>query len=184
MVAARLVDFSEDIADETDVELPQMMFADGEEPVGVRVLTYQSSRSISSIVNALNEDEIRYLRASSLGKLLEIAEKPAFSGRFVRYPLSRQLKVQKKHEAWFRFAGHPIRFFLREFAIVTGLCCDQLPKKPQLKKKKNINEKPYWPQLFGSMEEMRVSRVVKMLRKNTVSPLQIQKSGLNWHVLL
>ncbi|CAG7883410.1 unnamed protein product [Brassica rapa] len=65
MVSARLVDFPEDIEDETDVELPQMMFADGEEPVGVRVLTYQSSRSISSIVNSLNEDEIRYLRASS-----------------------------------------------------------------------------------------------------------------------
>ncbi|KAG5383353.1 hypothetical protein IGI04_034823 [Brassica rapa subsp. trilocularis] len=42
-----------------------MIFADGEEPVGVRVLTYQSSRSINTILNALNEDEIRYLRESS-----------------------------------------------------------------------------------------------------------------------
>ncbi|KAG5397374.1 hypothetical protein IGI04_019188 [Brassica rapa subsp. trilocularis] len=42
-----------------------MMFTDGEEPVGVRVLTYQSSRSINTILNALNEDEIRYLRESS-----------------------------------------------------------------------------------------------------------------------
>ncbi|CAG7906344.1 unnamed protein product, partial [Brassica rapa] len=110
MVSTRLVDFPEDIRDETEVELPRMMFADREEPVGVRVLTYQSSRSISNIVNALNEDEILYLRASPFGKLLEIGEKPAFSGRFARYLLSRQLKVTKKHEAWFRFAGHPIRF--------------------------------------------------------------------------
>ncbi|KAH0926164.1 hypothetical protein HID58_018420 [Brassica napus] len=36
-----------------------MMFVDGEEPVGIRVLTYQSSRSINTILNALNEDEIR-----------------------------------------------------------------------------------------------------------------------------
>ncbi|XP_033145213.1 uncharacterized protein LOC103863873 [Brassica rapa] len=174
MVSTRLVDFPEDIRDETEVELPRMMFADREEPVGVRVLTYQSSRSISNIVNALNEDEILYLRASPFGKLLEIGEKPAFSGRFARYLLSRQLKVTKKHEAWFRFAGHPIRFSLREFAIVTGLNCGELPKKPQLKKKKNINEKPYWPQLFGSMEDLRVSRAVKMLRKKTVTDPEIR----------
>ncbi|CAG7894802.1 unnamed protein product [Brassica rapa] len=43
------------------------MLEDGEEPVGVRVLTYQSSRSINTILNALNEDEIWYLRESSFG---------------------------------------------------------------------------------------------------------------------
>ncbi|CAG7895808.1 unnamed protein product, partial [Brassica rapa] len=64
MVSTRVVDFPEDIRNSTEVELPRMMFADGGEPVGVRVLTYQSSRSISNIVNALNEDEILYLRAS------------------------------------------------------------------------------------------------------------------------
>ncbi|KAG2307961.1 hypothetical protein Bca52824_027709 [Brassica carinata] len=40
--------------------------------------------------------------------------------------------------------------------------------------KKNINEKPYWPELFGSMEEMRKSRAVKMLRKKTVTDPDIQ----------
>ena len=63
-------------------DLPQMMFADGEEPVGVRVLTYQSSRIINTVLNSLHEDEIHYLWASSFGKLVEIAEKPAFYGRF------------------------------------------------------------------------------------------------------
>ena len=42
------------------------------------------------------------------------------------------------------------------------------------KKKKNINEKPYWPELFGSMEEMRVSRAVKMLRSKTVTDPDIR----------
>ncbi|KAF2563899.1 hypothetical protein F2Q70_00018271 [Brassica cretica] len=163
MVASRLVEFPEDIVDETEVELPPMMFAEGEEPVGVRVLTYQSSRAINTIINALNKEEIQYLRESSFGKLVEIAEKPAFSGRFARFLLSRQLKVKKKHEAWFRFAGKPIRFSLREFGIKTGLHCGEIPKKPKLKKKKNINDKPYWSELFGSMEEMRVSTAVKML---------------------
>ncbi|KAG2323364.1 hypothetical protein Bca52824_016577 [Brassica carinata] len=161
MVASRLVDHPEDILDGNEVNLPPMMFADGEEPVGVRVLTYQFSRSINTILNALNKDEIRYESHLSVNS-------------FARYLLSRQLKVGKKHEAWFLFAGKPIRFSLREFAIVTGLPCGELPKIQKLKKKKNINEKPYWPELFGSMEEMRVSRAVKMRRKKTVTDPDIR----------
>lgn len=53
-----------------------MMFAEGGEPVGVRVLTYQSSRAINTILNSLNEKEIQYPRESSFGKLVEIVEKP------------------------------------------------------------------------------------------------------------
>ncbi|RID53276.1 hypothetical protein BRARA_G00685 [Brassica rapa] len=135
-----------------------MMFADGEEPVGVRVLTYQSSRIINTVLNSLHEDKIQYLRASSFGKLVEIAEKPAFSGRFARFLLSRQLKVEKKHEAWFRFAGKSIRFSLREFSI-----------KPKAKKKRAIKDKPYWPELFGAVEDMSVSRALKMLQKKSVT---------------
>ncbi|KAG2294278.1 hypothetical protein Bca4012_004629 [Brassica carinata] len=81
--------------EEISEDLPQMMFADGEEPVGVRALTYQSSRAINTVLNSLLEDEIQYLRASSFGKLVEIAKKPAFSGRLARFLLSRQLKVKK-----------------------------------------------------------------------------------------
>ncbi|KAG2315414.1 hypothetical protein Bca52824_018536 [Brassica carinata] len=152
-----------------ELAIPEMMFAEGEEPVGIRILTYQSSRSINTILDALDEDEIQYLRGTSFGKLVEIAEKPGFSGRFARYLLSRQLKVEKKHEAWFRFSGKPIRFSIREFAIVTGLPCGEIPKKQRAKKKKNSKEKLYWPELFGNVEDMRVSRAVKMLRRKTVT---------------
>ncbi|CAN7108276.1 unnamed protein product [Brassica rapa subsp. narinosa] len=168
------VQFPEDQVEETRMNLPGMMFADGEEPVGVRVLTYQSSRAINSILSALDEEEIQFIRQSSFGKLVDIGDKPGFSGRFARFLLSRQLKVEKKYEAWFRFAGKPIRFSLREFAIVTGLPCGEFPKKQKLKKKKKINDKPYWPELFGSVEELRVSKAVKMLRKKTVTDKDIR----------
>ncbi|KAL0855740.1 hypothetical protein Bca101_060893 [Brassica carinata] len=154
---------------DTNMEIPKMMFAEGEEPVGVRVLTYQSSRAINTILDALEPEEIQFFRDSSFGKLIEIAEKPSFSGRFARFLLSRQLKVLKKHEAWFRFAGKPIRFSLREFAIVTGLPCGELPVRTNPKKKKNATEKPYWPELFGNIEDLSVSRTVKMLRRKTVT---------------
>lgn len=77
--------------------------------------------------------------------------------------------MEKKHEAWFRFSGKPIRFSIREFAIVTGLPCGEIPEKQKAKKKKNSKEKLYWPELFGNVEDMRVSRAVKMLRRKTVT---------------
>lgn len=152
-----------------DVAIPEMMFAPGEEPVGVRVLTYQSSRAISSILNVLEEDEVQKIRETTFGKLVEVAEKPGLSGKFARFLLSRQLKVRKKHEVWFRFAGNPIRFSLREFAIVTGLPCGPYPKKSKLRKKKNLTEKPYWPSLFGTLDEVTVKSAVRMLSKKTVT---------------
>ncbi|CDY48585.1 BnaCnng16440D [Brassica napus] len=145
------------------------MFAAGEEPVGVRVLTYQSSRAIKKIIKGLDEEEILSIRASSFGKIIDIGEKPLFSGRFTRYMMSRQLKVKKKHEVWFRFAGQPIRFSLREFAIVTGLPCGKFPPKSKMKMKETITEKPYWPSLFGKVEVVTVSSVIKMLRRRTVT---------------
>ncbi|KAL0702734.1 hypothetical protein Bca4012_058856 [Brassica carinata] len=156
------------------IPIPEMMFAAGHEPVGVRVLTYQSSTSINQILESLEDEEIQRLRMSPFGKIVEIAEKPCFSGRFVRFMLSRQLKVEKKHEAWFRFAGKPIRFSIREFAIVTGLNCGDYPKKPKLKSKKKRKAKPYWPELFGRTEDLRVSTALKMLRRKTVSDKEVR----------
>ncbi|KAF8062137.1 hypothetical protein N665_1203s0007 [Sinapis alba] len=94
--------------EETDgppCQLPEKIFAYGEEPTGVRVTSYHKASRIRLILNVLDADEV--------------ADKPAFSGRFCRYIISRKLKVAKKHEVWFLFAGKPIRFSLREFALVT-----------------------------------------------------------------
>ncbi|KAF2607258.1 hypothetical protein F2Q68_00045850 [Brassica cretica] len=98
----------------------------------------------------------------------------AFSGRFARYILSRQLKVNKKHQVWFRFAGNPIRFSLREFAIVTGLPCGKFPKKSRKNKKERMAETPYWPTLFGGTDVVTVLSVIRMLRKKTVVDKEIR----------
>lgn len=65
---------------DSKIDLSDMMIANGEEPVRVRLLTYQSSRSINTILNSLHEDEIQYLRSTPFGKIVEIAEKLAFQG--------------------------------------------------------------------------------------------------------
>ena len=118
------------------IKVPDRMFADGEKPVGVRVLAYHRSSGIRSILRVLSDEEIQFIKNSTFGKFIDLADKPAFSGRFARYILSRQLKVNKKHQVWFRFAGNPIRFSLREFAIVTGLPCGKFPKKSRKKQER------------------------------------------------
>lgn len=158
---------------QTEVEpplpIPERVFAFGEEPVGVRVTPYHKPFAIKKILRALEDDEVEVLRRSPFGKLVEIAEKPTFSGRFGRYIISRQLKVKKKHEAWFLFAGNPIRFSLQEFALVTGLNCGQYPADAKKKAKKHINEKPYWCELFGTLKEVPVNSVIRMLKKRSVT---------------
>lgn len=89
MAETMIGDVTEATEGDVSSQIPSMMFAEGEEPIGVRVLTYQSSRAINTILNALEPDEIQFLRDSSFGKMIDIADKPSFSGRFARFLLSR-----------------------------------------------------------------------------------------------
>ncbi|CAN7110848.1 unnamed protein product [Brassica rapa subsp. narinosa] len=122
--------------------LPRRMFASGHEPVGLRVSPYHKPGALGHILESLEEDEIEVLKRSPFGRFIELADKTPYSGRLGRYMLSRQLKVRKKYEAWFLFSENPIRFSLREFAVVTGLPCGKYPKSPQKGTKKMISEQP------------------------------------------
>ncbi|KAF2573915.1 hypothetical protein F2Q70_00001981 [Brassica cretica] len=84
MVRVRLVDSpisseSEDMVEM--IEVPDRMFADGEEPAGVRVLAYHRSSGIRSILRVLSDDEIQFIKDSTFGKFIDLADKPTFSGR-------------------------------------------------------------------------------------------------------
>ncbi|CAF2138240.1 unnamed protein product, partial [Brassica napus] len=84
MVSARLVDCSEEPEEPDMQKIPEMMFAAGEEPVGVRILTYQSSTAPQRILNALDEEEVDIIRRSSFGKLIELADKPMLYRKTVK----------------------------------------------------------------------------------------------------
>ncbi|XP_013639594.1 PREDICTED: uncharacterized protein LOC106344836 [Brassica oleracea var. oleracea] len=46
------------------------------------------------------------------------------SGKTVYGILTRSIVTVKKNEAWFHFAGQPMKFSIREFHMVTGLKCN------------------------------------------------------------
>ncbi|KAF3533012.1 hypothetical protein DY000_02041777 [Brassica cretica] len=81
---------------ETHTPIPDMMFAPREEPIVVRFLSYQFSRTINVIFNSLNGLFIWQDSGNN--------RYTGFIGRFAKYLISRHLKVNKKYEAWFRFA--------------------------------------------------------------------------------
>ncbi|CAF2086904.1 unnamed protein product [Brassica rapa subsp. narinosa] len=139
--------------DPPPLSFPDIMFAIGDEPLGIRVTPYHKPSCISKILNALEEEEARFVRESPFGKLIEIAEKPTLSGRLGSFLFSRLLKIRKKHEVWFLFARKPIRFSIREFALVTGLNCRRYPPHSKKRSKKFLSEKPYWGEL-GTMTEV------------------------------
>ncbi|CAN7073896.1 unnamed protein product [Brassica oleracea var. botrytis] len=150
-----------------NLNLPPRIFAAGHEPVGERVNSYHKIKKTEAIIDALEPEELEFLRNSTFGKIIAIDENPPFSGAYGQYVVVRLLKVNKKHEVWFLFAGNPIRMSLREFAIVTGLNCAKLPE-PTKKKKNPLKEKIYWNELFGSLKFCTLDIVIDMLKKKVV----------------
>lgn len=135
----------------------------------MRVTPYHKPGGLRLILDTLDESELNMIKSSSFGKFIELADQSPYSGRVGSYMLSRQLKVRKKYETWFVFAESPIRFSLREFAIVTGLPCGKYPSPPPKDMEKLINEQPYYNSLFGMLKEVSVSSVIKMLKRKTLA---------------
>lgn len=158
-----------------ELRLPERMFAAGEEPNGERVNTYHKPKRIESILEALDPEEVEFLRNTTFGKIISQAENPSFSGSFGQFVIVRMLRVKKKYEIWFLFAGRPIRMSLHEFAHVTGLNCKKIPTKYSKKRKKNpIKEKLYWGELFGSLKFCLVDLAIEMLKKRAVKDRQMR----------
>lgn len=58
--------------------------------------------------------------------------------------------------------------------LVTGFNCRRFPPHSKKRSSKNISEKPYWGELFGTMKEVPVNYVVTMLKRNTVTDSDIR----------
>ena len=60
--------------------------------------------------------------------------KKTFWGSGVHYMLLHSIKSNKKHEMWFMVDGKPVRFWMMEYALVTGLRCGELPGEVEEKR--------------------------------------------------
>ncbi|CAD5324614.1 unnamed protein product [Arabidopsis thaliana] len=77
------------------VELPNRLIAFGEEPLGKRVNVYHKIKTLSGIINALDEQERSFILNSSLGGLLDFPNEPAFSSSFGLLLLKEDVTVER-----------------------------------------------------------------------------------------
>ncbi|CAH2061468.1 unnamed protein product [Thlaspi arvense] len=106
--------------------------------------------------------------------------KPAHSNKLAHFLLTRQLKIDKKHELWFIFGGKPVKFSLRKFAIITGLNCKPISPPPREMLKCKPEEVPYWFTFFGRDENVTGEKLEVMLRrsKNLSSVMKVKYACL------
>ncbi|KAL0728609.1 hypothetical protein Bca4012_024702 [Brassica carinata] len=65
--------------------------------------TYQKPKRIESVLEALDPEEINFLRNTTFGKIISQAENPSFSGSFHQFVIVRMHRVKKTYEIWFLF---------------------------------------------------------------------------------
>lgn len=148
--------------------LPRRLFAADCYPRGARLNIYSKANLIGVLADALQGTEaLQKILKSQFGKLfrLPVARCPN-SAKVIHGLLARQLITKKKYELWSVFGGKPLKYSLREFHIVSGLFCGQIPKDSKENKEK---KEEMWKQLFGEgTSELKVGEVVTLLQNPEV----------------
>ncbi|AAD21698.1 EST gb/Z33866 comes from this gene [Arabidopsis thaliana] len=151
--------------------LPERLFAVDCYPDKARLNIYSRPEYLGTIANLLKgSEEWERIKSSQFGKLFEFpVARCSHSGKLIHGLLSRQVVTKKKHELWFVFGGHPIRFSIREFHIVTGLRCGKLPTEDEVKKHQDSKYLSVWNRLFGEKRMVTIGDVLEMLQKKKLS---------------
>lgn len=68
-----------------DLLITERMFVAGEEPAGETVNTYHKPKRTESIIDAIDPDEVEFLRSTTFGKIISMTENPSFSVSFGQY---------------------------------------------------------------------------------------------------
>ncbi|CAN7135826.1 unnamed protein product [Brassica rapa subsp. narinosa] len=113
------------------------IFAVGHEPVGVRVTPYHKPYAIRQILNDLDPEEVDTIRGLSFGKLLEIGEKPSFSGRFGHFHNLQAAKSLKQTRSLVHLRRKTCTFFSSRVRLCNWLNCRKLPKHTKKKSQEN-----------------------------------------------
>ncbi|XP_023640326.1 uncharacterized protein LOC111831048 [Capsella rubella] len=133
--------------------LPERVFATDRYPQNGRINSYSKKEYLLDIVDVLDgTQELKAIRESPFGPLLDYpVRRSSLSGKLVHNILCRSLHTDKQHEIWFVFGGQPIRFSLREFALITRLPCGPFPDQETILKSQTLcnTRESYWQKLFG-----------------------------------
>ncbi|EOA34496.1 hypothetical protein CARUB_v10022046mg [Capsella rubella] len=150
--------------------LPLRLFATNRYPTGGRINSYSRPEYLLDI----------WLKKSSFGGLLKLPIwRSSQSGKLVHQVLCRSLVTDKRHKMWFVYGGQPIRFSMREFAILTWLNCNPYPPEEEIKEMQTPRRKDetYWKKLFGPHSSMSIRDIVEWLKRDKRLPKSKRMDG-------
>ncbi|GMN60429.1 hypothetical protein TIFTF001_029528 [Ficus carica] len=95
-------------------------------------------RSIMTILEDIQkwlteEDKTVFRSYPQLGPLIDLPIGGEFSGALAHNLLLRKTVCQKDYEVWFLIEEKPLRFFLYEFVLISGLNMGGGPSKDEIK---------------------------------------------------
>ena len=118
--------------------------------------------------------ELQLLLQSPLGSLFSLhVRQCSLSGQLLHQLLCRQLFTEEIDATWFVFAGQPLRFSLKEFEEITGLCCSEYPSAAEVCSATSYadGESPYWNKLIGGqLGSTTVKSLVARLKSDSDMP--------------
>lgn len=175
--------------------LPPRLFCTDRYPLSGRINYYSRPQYLLDLVEVLDGSrELAWLKQSCFGRLFDLpVRRSSLSGKLVHQFLCRSLVTQKKEELWFVFGGHPIRFSLREFGLITGLYCGPYRCEETLDNMKNPPDPegtsqtvaeaqnppdaedpnsppPYFKTLIGPKKSYTIKSIVDMLKLDKRMP--------------
>lgn len=160
------MDFSGQSEEDPPSTLPRRLFPSDSYPRGARLNIYSKASVIGSLVDILRgSDKMETILASQFGKLFSLpASWCANSAKLIHGLLSRQLITNMRREIWKVFRGKPLRFSLREFHIISGLCYSLLPSEDVIQAKVSSGS-TMWTRLFDPDDGVHsISEVLDMMR--------------------
>lgn len=161
--------------------LPRRLFATDRYPHTGCINSYSKPEYLIDMVEVLDGSlEFEWLKAFCFGRLFRLpVHKSSLSGKLVYQLLFRSLVTSKKHEMWFVFGGHPIRFSLREFAILTGLNCGTYPSKEEIRKMQTTpsGHHEYFHTLIRPKTSYSIRDIVGILKDDKLLPVSKRMAG-------
>ncbi|XP_050944680.1 uncharacterized protein LOC103484737 isoform X26 [Cucumis melo] len=139
-----------------------------------RINLYSKLDVISIIKNTLNERQLKKFKKSCFGYFLDL-KVSKFSSQLFYHLIRRQCCSKNRHELWFNLEGRIHKFGMKDFALITGLNCGELPAIDMSKIQKGKFNKRYFGgektirrtklhEVFTEMDKGRNKDVVKMAK--------------------
>lgn len=139
-----------------------------------RINLYSKLDVISMIKNTLNEKQLKKFKKSCFGNFLDF-KISKFSSQLFYHLIRRQCSSKKRNELWFNLEGKIHKFGIKDFALITGLNCGELPAIDMSKIQKAKFSRRYFGdektirrtklhEVFEEMDKGRNKDVVKMAK--------------------